>query len=99
MKQHVRPYKDGLAKLLLVEPVEYNYNERSGYDTRPSYVGVVAQDLQKVAPYMVGKFRKSGEEYLDVNTSAMTYMMINAIKEQQKMIDDLKKEVEALKKK
>ena len=99
LKQNIKPYTEGLSKLLLVEPIEYNYNERSGYDTKPSYVGVVAQDLQKIAPYMVGKFKKNGEEYLDVNTSAMTYMMVNAIKEQQKMIEDLKKEIEALKKK
>ena len=98
MKQNIRPYTEGLSKLLQVEPVEYNYNAISGYDTKPSYIGVVAQDLQKIAPYMVGEFRKNGVEYLDVNTSAMTYMMINAIKEQQKMIDDLRKEIEVLKK-
>jgi len=99
MKQNIKPYADGLSKLLKIEPIEYNYNERSGYDTKPVYVGVTAQDLQQIAPYMVGKFKKGNEEYLDVNTSAMTYMMVNAIKEQQKMIDDLKKEIEVLKKK
>jgi hypothetical protein len=99
MKQNIKPFTEGLSKLLQIEPIEYNYNERSGYDTKPSYVGVVAQDLQKIAPYMVGKFKKDNEEFLDINTSAMTYMMINAIKEQQKMIEDLKKEIEALKKK
>ena len=99
MKQNIRPYTEGLSKLLQVEPVEYNYNTISGYDTKPSYVGVVAQDLQKIAPYMVGQFKKNGQEYLDINTSAMTYMMINAIKEQQKMIGELKNEIEALKKK
>ena len=99
MKQNIHPYKDGLTKLLQVEPVEYNYNERSGYDTKPFYVGVVAQNLQKIAPYMVGKFKKNGEEFLDINTSALTYMMVNAIKEQQIMIEELKKEIETLKKK
>ena len=45
MKQNIRPYTEGLSKLLQVEPVEYNYNAISGYDTKPSYIGVVAQDL------------------------------------------------------
>jgi hypothetical protein len=98
LKQNIHPYTDGLSKLLLVEPVEFNYNERSGYNTKPTYVGVVAQDLQKIAPYMVGKFKKDGEEFLEVNNSAMTYMMINAIREQQKMIEELRREIDALKK-
>jgi Mg2+ and Co2+ transporter CorA len=60
-------------------------------------VGVAAQELQMIAPYMVGTYTKDEEEYLNVNNSAMTYMLINAIKEQQQMIEELKKEVESLK--
>lgn len=36
-------------------------------------------------------------DYLSVDPSAFTYMLINAIKEQQKQIDELKKEIAALK--
>ena len=98
MKQDIQPYNDGLAKLLTIKPVTFHYNENSGYDTKPEYVGVIAQDLKEVAPYMVGTFEKEGTQYYNVDNSAMTYMLINAVKEltkkveeQQKVIDELKK--------
>jgi len=37
----------------------------------------------------------SGKNYLGVDNASMTYMMINAIKEQQQQIEELKKTVEA----
>ena len=94
MKENVIPYTDGLSTLLKINPVKYHYNELSGYDKKPEYIGVVAQELQSIAPYMVGSFTKKGETYFNVDNSAMTYMLINAIKEQQKQIDELKKLVE-----
>jgi hypothetical protein len=74
--------------------VTFQYNELSGYDTEPEYVGVIAQDLREVAPYMVSE-NETG--YLDVNNSAMTYMLVNAVQEQQEMIKALQEEVAALK--
>ncbi len=84
----------------------------SGYNTDTEYVGVIAQELQNIAPYMIGTLQKNREEYLTVDASAMTYMLINAVQElnqekvemnaaldhQQKQITTLHKEIEALKK-
>jgi hypothetical protein len=99
LKSDITPYEDGLSSLMKINPVLYHYNELSGCDTKPEYIGVVAQDLQKVAPYMVGTFTKDDVEYLKVDNSAMTYMLINAVKEQQQMIEQLREEIEMLKKK
>lgn len=96
LKKDITPYQDGLSELLKISPVKYHYNEKSGCDTKAEYVGVLAQDLQEVAPYMVSKFTKDKEEYLQVDNSAMTYMLINAVKEQQKQISELQKKLEAL---
>jgi len=90
LKQEVRPYTDGLEKLLSIKPVTYRYNELAETDTEIEYVGVIAQELKEVAPYMVGSFELNGTEYLDVDNSAMTYMLINAMKEQQQQIEELK---------
>jgi len=92
LKKEVTSYTDGLAQLLKINPVKYHYNDASGYDTKPEYVGVIAQELQKVAPYMVGSYNKNGTEYLNVNNSAMTYTLINAVKEQQQMISTLQQQ-------
>jgi hypothetical protein len=98
MKDNVLPYTDGLATLLNINPVKFHYNQLSGYDTNPEYVGVLAQDLNTVAPYMVGSFQKNGETYYNVDNSAMTYMLINAVKEQQQMIEKQQQMIEDLKK-
>ncbi|MES2775150.1 MAG: tail fiber domain-containing protein [Bacteroidota bacterium] len=90
LKQNVSPYSEGLQQLLKVNPVYYQYNEQSGYDTKKQYVGVLAQELQAIAPYMVGSFTKNNVDYLNVDNSAMTYMLINAVKEQQRQIEELK---------
>lgn len=92
LKSNIRPYEDGLSKILQINPVTYRYNSDTGFDTGLDQVGVIAQDLKEIAPYMVGTFEwgESKESYLDVNNSAMTYMLINAVKEQQEMINQLK---------
>lgn len=99
LKQNIRPYTDGLNTLLRINPVTYHYNEKSGYDIDAQHIGVIAQELQPIAPYMVTESPIKAEDsspYLTVDNSAMTYMLINAIKEQQEMIDHLNKENAAL---
>ncbi|MDX1478982.1 MAG: tail fiber domain-containing protein, partial [Saprospiraceae bacterium] len=96
LKQDVQTYQEGLDKVLAIRPVRYRYNSESGYDTSEEYVGVVAQDLREVAPEMVGTFTRNDQEYLSVDNSAMTYLLINAVQEQQQMIKILQQRVTEL---
>lgn len=96
LKQNVLPYKDGLQQLLKINPVVYQYNQLSGYDTEKKYIGVLAQQVKEVAPYMVGTFLKDETEYYSVDNTAMTYMLINAVKEQQQQIEVLTNTVNSL---
>ena len=96
LKKNISPYTDGLEQVLAIRPVKYQYNELAGTDTEVEYVGVIAQELQTVAPYMVGNFDLDGTEYLDVDNSAMTYMLINAVKEQQQMINEQNEKIAEL---
>ena len=107
LKQNVMPYTDGLQSLLSIHPVRFQYNKRSGYDTVKEYVGVIAQDLKAIAPYMIHTSERilpdGSTGYLDVDNSAMTYMLINAVKEQntiiisqQEQIDDLEKQMQEI---
>lgn len=98
LKQNVKPYTDGLDMVMAINPVSYQYTKESGYNSQPEYVGVIAQDLKEVAHYMVGSFKKDGEEYLSVDNSAMMYMLINGMKEQQALIEALQAEIKELKK-
>lgn len=96
LKNQVAPYKDGLSSILAINPVTFHYNEILGVSTTKEHVGVIAQELKEVAPYMVGTFKQDEAEYFDVNNSAMTYMLVNAVKEQQAQIETLNKQLEAL---
>ncbi|MBL4592882.1 MAG: tail fiber domain-containing protein [Flavobacteriales bacterium] len=110
LKKDIKPYKGGLSDILKINPVWFTYNGKAGMPDDTG-VGVIAQDLQKIAPYMVNTWtyvegsedeinpRTDGlkTDYLGVDNGAMTYMLINAVKEQQKMIEQLKKEIEDLK--
>ncbi|MGB0367792.1 MAG: tail fiber domain-containing protein [Flavobacteriales bacterium] len=98
LKQNITPYTDGLEQLLSINPVKYQYNELAKTDTKKEHIGVIAQELKEVAPYMVGSFKMEGKEYYDVDNSAMMYMLINSVKEQNELIQQLRKEVELLKK-
>lgn len=97
LKQDIEPYTNGLAYLLQVNPVWFRYNQISGFDTAPKYVGILAQELQQTAPYMVTatakKMADGTDGYLQVDNSAMTYMLINAVKELNQKIIDLEKKL------
>ena len=100
LKQDIKKYKEGLEEIRKVNAVTYRYNEKSGHNTDITYVGVIAQELQEIAPHMVN----DEAEYLIVNSSAFTYMLINAVQEQDETIQsqaqtiqDQQAEMEAMK--
>ncbi|MBK8506203.1 MAG: tail fiber domain-containing protein [Saprospiraceae bacterium] len=112
MKKDISEYKDGLAEIMKINPITFRYNGKGGIqDTETEYVGILAQDMQEVAPYTVknismevmdlkevanktdrsiesdrGTLRT--ENYLQFDPNALTYMLINSVKEQQKIIEE-----------
>jgi hypothetical protein len=96
LKEKIKPYKDGLSKVLQINPIKFHYKKEAGLGSKKEYIGVSAQELQEVAPYMVGKGRISPDkedEYLNMDDGAMTYMLVNAVKELKAELDALKAEV------
>ncbi len=56
------------------------------------YIGVDAEDLKAIAPDLVSSHpNEEGGETLGIEHSALTYLLINAIKEQQLLIEELQK--------
>ena len=100
LKTHIEPYTDGLNVVQQLQPIRFEYNELSPFPGAAKQVGISAQQLEKVAPYMVDKTTQNGmDDMRSVNNQAYIFMLINAVKEQQVQIDTLKKEIEKLKKK
>jgi len=87
-------FNDGLDVIRKINPVLFTYNNHAPYRTSDVQVGVVAQDLELVAPYMVSQKKYGGYADLrEVNNQAYIFLLINAVKEQQKQIERLEKKV------
>lgn len=103
IKKDVKPFSQGLEAVLQLKPVTYKYNKLAGIeDSNEDYVGFLAQEVEKIAPYMVKKIddTKGSSGLPDkriLDESALTKILVNAIKEQQVQIDALKKEIKDLK--
>jgi hypothetical protein len=78
-----------------LQPIRYEYKKDNGLGLKSSreQVGFGAQALQKVIPEAVTS-TESG--YLQVNNDPILWTMLNAIKEQQQEIEQLKAEVRKL---
>jgi Chaperone of endosialidase len=101
LKENVQPFTEGLDEVMQIDPVTYHYIAATGHDTQVQHVGVIAQQLQSVAPAMVAENPMELQDgttgnYLSVDPSAFTYMLINGMKEQQKIIEAQQKQIEEL---
>lgn len=57
-------------------------------------IGVLAQEIQLIAPDLVGTYtNEEGEETLTVNQTALTFILINAVKELSAQVDALQQEL------
>ena len=93
----------GLDAVLQMNVVKFRYNGKAGISSKESHIGVVAQELQEIAPALVGNYTHKefsdndeltvDEEYLSIRDSEIKYMLVNAIKEQQVIIEDLQVQI------
>ena len=106
LKTNIKPIKNPLDKVKLLNGFTYNWNDKAkalaNYDTEESLVGVFAQEIQEVLPEAVklAPFDNdmtgnsiSGENYLTVQYDKIVPLLIEAIKDQQKQIDELKSKI------
>jgi hypothetical protein len=101
LKKDIEDYNDGLEQILKIRPVWYRYNGMYGMSTEESYVGIIAQEIQEFAPYTITPYmQKDNEgnkiEYLSFNGTAITYMLVNAVQEQQADIQEKANQISIL---
>lgn len=95
IKKDVHSLSWGLDQLREVRPVTYKYNGLGGAaEDGRLQVGVIAQELEKIFPEMVttrkAKLHPTDATQTDikvVDPSAFTFVLINAVKEQQALIE------------
>ncbi|WP_299286677.1 tail fiber domain-containing protein [uncultured Mucilaginibacter sp.] len=91
LKTNITNLNYGLKEVLALQPVGYNWKEKP---TAEHKIGLIAQDVRKIVPEVV--VGDETKEKLGMNYAELVPVLINAIKEQQKEIDDLKKAVQKL---
>ena len=91
LKTNITPIKNSLSKILQLNGVEFDFID----DTNTGYLGVhqiglIAQDVNKAIPEVVGK---NNDGTFGVSYQHLVAVLIEAIKEQQEQINDLKRQI------
>jgi len=88
-------FNSGLKAVMQLQPVRYEYRPDNALGITPNgeHIGFPAQEVQKVIPEAV---TANSQGYLMLNSDPIIWTMLNAIKEQQKEIQELRREVRRL---
>lgn len=95
LKNDQTPISGSLQKISTLDPVEFNWSEKQhtyvGHD-----IGLIAQQVQAIAPEIVTE-RPDG--YLAMKYDKMVPLLVGAIQDQQKIINEMRAEIDDLKSK
>ena len=88
-------FNSGLKAIMALQPLRYEYKRNNVLDINSpgEHVGFGAQAVQRVIPEAV---TRNENGYLTINNDPIIWTMLNAIKEQQAEIAELRKEVRKL---
>lgn len=93
LKNNILSIDNCLNKVMSLDAVSFDWNKKqnaySGHD-----IGLIAQQVNEVAPEIVEE-RKDG--YLALKYEKMVPLLVGAIKDQQKIIDEMREEIKELK--
>ena len=89
-------FTPGLAAVMQLQPIRYEYRPDNEMGIRSSgdHIGFGAQAVQKIIPEAV---TQNDRGYLLVNNDPIIWTMLNAIKEQQQQILELRREIVSFK--
>lgn len=85
-KTDIKRFGGGLQLISRLQPVSFNWKA-----TDQPEIGLIAEEVAKIEPRLT--FKNQDGEIEGVNYPQITAVLINAIKEQQQQIDELRKEL------
>ena len=105
LKQNVSSVQNALETIQRLEPKRFEYNVKKYNELKlpaGQHYGFLAEDVQRLLPelvraksksYMVGKNRYQTATVQDTDMVSLIPLLVAAIQEQQKQIDQLKQEL------
>jgi hypothetical protein len=92
LKEKIEPIVDALSKINKISGNTFDWKDGFGeiHNNTGKDVGVIAQEIQEILPEIVVE-RNSG--YLAVQYEKIVALLIEAIKEQQKQIEEIKQKI------
>lgn len=95
LKKDIEPLTNSLDKLKNINAYTYRMYDESSIEKKK--LGVLAQEVKEVIPELTFNFKnEEGETYYGVYYDKLPVLLLEAIKEQQKIIEDLKARIEVL---
>jgi hypothetical protein len=96
LKENIVDYSKGLDAIKALRPVNYNFKDELGDQTNhKTYAGLIAQEVEQTP--LANMIGEGPNGYKSLDSSELTYTLINAVKELSAQVDALKAEVAALK--
>jgi hypothetical protein len=108
LKENIKPIENAVDKIKQISGVTYTPNalaESFGYVNKDEQVGVIAQEVEQVLPQVVKsapfdtmfvegvEISRSGQHYKTVQYEKLVPLLVQAIKEQQIMIEELQNKI------
>jgi hypothetical protein len=97
LKKNIRPLTNALDKVKQIRGVSFDWNEtyeKMGRSTGHREIGVIAQEVEKVFPELITTW--GDEKYRAVDYGRLSAVLVEAIKEQQKQIAELRDKIAKL---
>lgn len=95
LKENITPIENAIDKVKQLQGVEFDFKSPDNYGyLKKHQIGLIAQDVEKVIPEVVSE---NNDGYLGLSYQHLTALLIEAVKDQQNQIDELKKEISLLK--
>ena len=107
IKTNIEDYTKGLDEIIQIDPKTFDYNGKAGFDESiKGNIGIIAQEIKDVFPETVSTYKaklneedEEETELYNFNSHALTFALINSVKELNAEVQTLRKELNELKNK
>jgi len=90
-KTNIKPIKDALSKVQRLRGVSFVWKDSGRHD-----IGLIAEDTGKIVPEVV-TYEENGVDAKTIDYGHLVGLIVEAVKEQQRMIEEQRKEIQELK--